>query len=207
MLTKRRIKAMDKEIEAMGIISTALNKIEDQQTVSRILNWAIEKYQVTKRTQQSFQPQSKNLTVAMEQQPNSLNDICMLTPSGDFKITVRDLKAKNGIDAAMRLALIAIYCHKRLTGEEWTSSRNIVTPALKNYRLYSGNSRTALGKHKGVIRDGDALTLDMHAEAEAEEYIAEIRDPSATGQWNPNTPSAKKKVKKKSISKGKNNEQ
>jgi hypothetical protein len=193
---------MDKEIEVMGKVSKALSEIKDEDAIQRVLNWIMDKYGAEPRQPNSSsttqRPQSLGVPSPSNPQTNGINDIGVITPSGDLKITIRDLKAKSAVDAATRLALVTIYTHQKLTGEEYTSSRKIVTPTLKNYRLYTGNSRRVLGNHKGIVRDGDNLTLDMHAESEAEAYLTEIRDSSISGSWSPTnkTSSSKKKPSK-----------
>jgi hypothetical protein len=110
--------------------------------------------------------------------------IARLTSNGDLKITIRDLKAKSGLDAAVRLAHVAIYAHEKLRGEP-LSSRRTLTPILKEWRLYDGNTRARLSKEKGIIRDGDALHLDAHSRRDAERLIQEILDDGVSGNWRP----------------------
>ena len=86
----------------------------------------------------------------------------MISDSGDFRVTVRDPKARNTNDAAIRLAVVAIHSYCKLSGEKGASSRRIVKPVLENWRAYTGNTRAALASHQGIIRDGDALSLDQH---------------------------------------------
>jgi len=94
--------------------------------------------------------------------------------SGKFSISVRNWKAKARTEQARRLAYVAIRAREKLTGEETTSSRDFVTPLLKEHRLYDGNSRSVLANDKGIQRDGDELRLDVPGKAEADRIIAEI---------------------------------
>jgi hypothetical protein len=107
----------------------------------------------------------------------------LITDTGEFKLTVRDPKAKHTNDAAVRLALVTIYVYCKLTGEKAVSSKKIVKPILEDWRAYTGNTRPVLARHKGILRNGDALSLDQHAKREAESYIKDIRDDSVTGAW------------------------
>ncbi len=113
-----------------------------------------------------------------------LPGVARLTDAGDLKITARDLKAKSGLDAAVRLAHVAIYAHERLTGQP-LSSRKGLTPLLREWRLYDGNSRARLAKERGIIRSGDALSLDAHARRDAERFVEEILSDEVAGQWRP----------------------
>lgn len=65
------------------------------------------------------------------------------------------------------------------------SSRKNLTPILKEWRLYDGNTRARLSKERGILRDGDNLSLDAHARRDAERFIEEISDPEIKGQWKP----------------------
>lgn len=108
--------------------------------------------------------------------------IAKLGSDGDLRITIRDLKARSGLDAALRLALVSIYAHQKLAGTPLSSAKGL-TPILKLWRLYDGNSRTRLAKEKGIVRTGDELSLDAHATRDAERFIEEILDPAVDGVW------------------------
>jgi hypothetical protein len=84
----------------------------------------------------------------------------------------------------VRLAYITIYACEKLTGES-LSSPKILTPLLKAWRLYNGNTRARLAKDRGIIRSGDFLTLDAHAKLDAERFIEEIHNPDVQGSWRP----------------------
>jgi hypothetical protein len=110
--------------------------------------------------------------------------IARLTDTGDLRITIRDLKARSGLDAAVRLALVSIYAHEKMTGQPLSSRKNL-TPILKEWRLYDGNTRARLSKERGILRDGDSLSLDAHARRDAERFVEEISDPEVKGEWKP----------------------
>lgn len=171
----------DREIEAMSVINEALSKVDDAQTRARILRWAVER----------FGPIGGGLpgTAAASARPQLGDDeipgIAKIDKEGKFHLTVRDLKAKGTIDAAMRLVHIAVRAHGLLSGEREVSSKNVVLPLLKSWRVYDGNTRAAIARHKGIVRSGDMLQLDVHAEKDADKYIADTLDADVQGSWKP----------------------
>lgn len=189
------------EIEALGRIDTALGELEDDDVRLRVLQWAIAKYGKgsvqmptiasapirTAAAQSGVSTPSVNYHAAPQGSSNSneIPGIAVITDAGDFKLTVRDPKAKNTNDAAIRLAVVAVYSYCQLSGESGASSRRIVKPILEKWRAYTGNTRNALASHKGIIRDGDILSLDQHAEREAEDYINQMLGDETQGSWNP----------------------
>ncbi len=199
------------EIEALGHIDNALGGLEDDDVRLRVLQWAIAKYGKGSVHAPVSAPPAIPFTSAHighapprvgsalpPQEVTSSNEIpgiAMISDSGDFRVTVRDPKARNTNDAAIRLAVVAIHSYCKLSGEKGASSRRIVKPVLENWRAYTGNTRAALASHQGIIRDGDALSLDQHAKREAEDYIAQILDDEIQGAWNP-TSVAKRKRKR-----------
>jgi PAS domain S-box-containing protein len=88
-------------------------------------------------------------------------------------MTLGELFARSRLTAAVRLAMVAIYAHERLTGRP-LSSRRTLTPLLKAWRLYDGNTRSRLAKQRGILRSGDDLALDDQARREAERFIDDI---------------------------------
>jgi len=199
------------EIEALGHIDKALGGLEDDDVRLRVLQWAIAKYggkgsvhaaiavppPITALSHGGNKPPSAGSGVNLHDlvRSNEIPGIAMISDSGDFRITVRDPKAKNTNDAAIRLAIVAIHAFCKLSGESAASSRRIVKPVLENWRAYTGNTRAALASHQGIIRNGDALSLDQHAKREAEEYISQMLDDEVKGAWNP-TSVAKRKRKR-----------
>jgi hypothetical protein len=116
--------------------------------------------------------------------PREIPGIARITDTGEMKITIRDLKAKNARDAVVRLSHIAVWAHETLTGQP-LSSRKGLTPILKEWRIYSGNARSWLAHNKGFIRSGDSLMLDAHARRDAEAYAADVTNDDVTGIWRP----------------------
>ena len=88
--------------------------------------------------------------------------------------------------AAMRLVHAVVFAHQQLLGTG-ASRKDVVNPALKRYRLYDGNARVAIARHNGLLRNGDVVTLDVHATRDAERYVAEICDSTISGSWNPDS--------------------
>jgi len=103
----------------------------------------------------------------------------------EVKFTIRDPKAESAADAVRRLAYVAIRATQLLTGEEKVSSRNIVVPLLRDFRVYNGNARGTLSKERGITRDGDLLSLDTPATHQADDYIKAIQDVEVVGKWKP----------------------
>lgn len=179
----------DDEVAAIAAINTALSKLADATARRNVLAYINARYLRAPPASAGFPaPVTSSVTPSplsvVEHTQQELPGIARLTEAGDLKITVRNLKAKNTLDAAVRLAHIAIYAHARLTDKP-LSSRKGLTPILKEWRLYDGNTRARLAKEKGIVRDGDALTLDTHAQRDAERYIEEVLNEELTGQWKP----------------------
>lgn len=192
---------VDPEIVAMSRIGEALGDIEDEQVVSRILKWAIDKFSPATQTITSTTGKQTQTGMPTPTQigvkSNELPGIAKLSEDGKFELTVRDVKAKSQQNSALRHALIIIQAYTKLTGQQSVSSRRIVSPILKDRRLYNGNTRRILAEHQGIIRDRDNLSLDSVAKDEAESYIREALDPSVKGGWNPGKVARKKKAKQK----------
>lgn len=189
----------DPELEALNNIDRSLGAL-DEDTRIRVLRWAWSKFgSVTERLDAQ---ESKPLSVSESQPTVSATDseipgIARINDAGELLLTVRDLKAKNTNDAAIRLVHIMIRANEILTGEDEVSSRNVVSPMLKKWRAYSGNTRRAIADHKGILRTGDSLSLDAHSKREADEYINQVLDESIQGSWNPS--GAKKAKGRKKI--------
>lgn len=189
----------DAELAAIAAIAKALGDVDDADARRRVLTYILARYMPeVSGTQASAVhaplpgpmgradvavPQYPPVGVG-EERPKEVPGIAQLTNAGDLKITARDLKAKSGLDAALRLAYIAIYAYYLLTGQP-LSSRKGLTPLLREWRLYTGNTRARLAKERGIIREGDGLSLDAHARRDAEQYISEILSDESVGQWRP----------------------
>jgi hypothetical protein len=185
----------DREIVAMGQISAALQALEDPAARQRVLSYVLARFAEGELISAGGKPSGGAIPAQrtelvprkVEQSDSSAKEIPgigRLTEDGQFRITIRDLKAKSGLDAATRLAHVAIYTWQRLTGEPM-SSRRILTPVLKEWRLYDGNTRHKLAGDRGILRDGDNLTLDAHARADAERFMEDILNPEIQGTWRP----------------------
>ena len=204
------IQDFDDEITAIATISSALAMVKEPDARQRVLSYILARYGpqlpadnpalARSRTDHSplsalalsagppFGGSSESRTSPLDQvtaAPKELPGIARISDSGDLKITVRDLKAKSGLDAAVRLAHVAIYAYDHLTGGQPFSSRKGLTPLLQQWRLYDGNARARLASHRGIMRSGDNLTLDAHARRDAERFIEEILSDEVPGQWRP----------------------
>lgn len=178
------------EIQALGTIIEALEGIEDQEAINRILDYVLDKFGDEDAPKK---PAKKGRKEEEEEDDDDegftadeIPGIALISDSGEFRLTVRDPKAKTTNDAAIRLALVSIYAYCQLSKEKSASSKKIVKPVLENWRAYTGNTRKALAEHAGILREGDALSLDHHATLEAEKVMHDIKDPDVTGNWQPN---------------------
>jgi len=183
----------DPEIAAILAISQALGAIDELPTRIRVLNWAMSRFgSLGAPTPPPGTPPEQRPQVQVPQpaQPVTEKDIpgvAQLSGEGEVKITIRDLKASSTNDAAKRLVLTAIRAHERLKGVRQVSSREVIVPLMRDYRVYTGNTRTVIKNYKGIIRDGDMLSLDVHAREEADRFLEEITDPEKRGTWKPGT--------------------
>jgi hypothetical protein len=169
------------ETEAIVKIDEALTSLEDVDARDRVLRWAVAKFiekgnnaslpSIYSDTPVNNDPENRNNAGKTK---NEMPGIALLD-SGNFALTIRDLKAKSVNDKAVRLTVITIYAYCKLTGESSVSSKKILKPILEDWRAYSGNTRHVLAKHPGIVRNGDNLRLDQHARQEAENYIKEIQ--------------------------------
>ena len=183
------------EVSALKAVDSAFKELDDEARL-RILQWAWSKYgNMAKKNNLGVVQASPN--VSLQNMPASVSDgeipgIAKLTEDGELVLTVRDIKAANKKDAAIRLVHISIRAYQTLTGDSKVSSKGIVTPILKEWRTYDGNTRSVISKHKGIIRNGDFLSLDAHSKLEADQYIKEILDESIEGKWSPSKVATKR---------------
>ena len=184
----------DIEIKAITAVNEALASIDDPEIRNRVLRWVNDKFGFVpsgvKPTRETTR--QRGLPSMSEVVAGEIDGIAMLTETGEFRLTVRDLKAKSANDAALRLAHIAIRAYQKLTGQKTVSSKNFLVPLLKDWRVYDGNTRAALARHKGIIRNGDELGLDSHATTDAERFISDALDNAIDGTWKPSTKARKR---------------
>jgi hypothetical protein len=186
----------DAEIAAIAQISAALRAIEDPVARGRVLSYVLARFSdgpIARSAAPTPVPRAPGLVPAgvgvgegerLNTSAREIGGIARLTDDGQLKVTVRDLKAKSGLDAATRLAHVAIYAHQEMAGQP-LSSRKGLTPLLREWRLYDGNTRRKLGNDRGILRDGDNLSLDAHAKMDAQRYIEDILNPDVQGSWRP----------------------
>jgi len=179
------------EIQAMGKVDEALGGLEDESARGRIIRWASEKYAVALNTKpmipsQLLNPSSQSsLGAPPAVSGGEIPGIAKFVGE-ELRVLARDIKASSTNDAAIRLVHIAIRANETLTGSETVSSRHIVTPILKAWRAYTGNTRPAIANQRGILRNGDLMSLDEHGKRDADEYMRQILDSSVEGTWNPN---------------------
>jgi hypothetical protein len=183
----------DGEIAAIAAISGALSKLDDAEARERVISYVLARYlpktagvqpSLAVRTGTAAPVLSVAPTPAGASVTNEIPGIARLTEGGELQVTIRDLKARSGLDAAVRLSYVAIYAHQKLASRPLSSPTGL-TPLLKAWRLYDGNTRTRLAKDKGILRSGDDLSLDAHATRDAERFIQEILDEGVQGSWKP----------------------
>jgi PAS domain S-box-containing protein len=173
----------DSELAAIAASTAALSKLADAEARRRVLSYVLARclpesgLALAPPAQiPSPLPMSPSAISVVEYMQRELPGVACLTETGEFRITTRDLRAKSALDAAVRLARLAIYAHERLTGRP-LSSRKGLTPLLKEWGLYDGNARARLAKEPGIVRSGDNLSLDSRARREAERLVEELRQP------------------------------
>jgi hypothetical protein len=185
------VAAEDAEVEAIAAVSRVLSKLADPDARGRVISYVLARFAGAIRPAAATAPPSPRAPstagVAEVQGTGTkeLDGIARLGEDGSLRLTVRDLKANSTNDAAVRLAHVAIYAHEYLTGGQPLSSKGILTPLLKEWRVYDGNTRARLAREKGIIRNGDMLNLDAHARRDAERYVKEILEASVEGSWKP----------------------
>jgi hypothetical protein len=178
------------ELECMKIIDEGLQAVPEEATRARIASWVASKYggvQISRGTDLGRGASvSSGVAIAGDVAKNGeVAGIAKLSQSGEVLLTVRDFKAKSANDAAIRLVHVLIWVTGKLAGRPAVSSKNEVVPLLRKYRLYDGNTRGVIAKDKGLVRDGDELSLDFHAEQLAEKFVNDILDGSIEGRWKP----------------------
>lgn len=188
------------EIEALGKIEAIIETIDEAEARDRILSWMISKYSSSKDLMlPNINSQQRSGDVGgglnSEVVGNEIPGIAQITGSGDFRLTVRDIKARSANDAAVRLAHVVIRAYQQLIGDDSVSSKKVLLPILRDWRAYDGNTRKALVAQKGILREGDQLSLDHHAKQDAERFIREILDDSIEGKWSPKPKARKKQTK------------
>jgi hypothetical protein len=197
METNNESPLIDLEANAIASISIALRPL-DEEARSRVFEYVARRFSFgssvpnTASASLAASPSQNAILVAPPKNTGdnasmSLGEIAGIAlKEGDdgIRITVRDLKARSGLDAAVRLAHIAIYACEKLLKRP-LSSRNELNPLLGEWRLYDGNTRARLAKEVGIVRDKDNLKLDAHARKAAEKYIEDVLDESTSGRWKP----------------------
>lgn len=183
----------DRELAAIAAATAALSTLAEPAAVQRALAYMVVRHFPDPPFPGPALPALGAAAARILRRPGNreLPGIARVTPAGDFHLTVRDLKARSALDAAVRLAKVAIYAHELLTGEPLPSRRGL-TPLLRAWGLYDGNTRTRLAKERGILRRGDSLSLDDQARHQAERLIEEMRSPrhraaprGGAAKWGP----------------------
>jgi hypothetical protein len=178
------------ELECMRVIDGALQEVSDEAARARIATWVAAKYaglSSLNKGESASSIEGGSSEGAVVEKDGQIPGIAKLSSAGEVQLTVRDFKARSANDAAGRLVHVLLWATKKLTGNLSVSSKSVIVPALRKYRCYDGNTRSAIAKDKGLVREGDLLSLDFHAELLAEKYAKEILDPGSEGKWKPGT--------------------
>jgi PAS domain S-box-containing protein len=177
----------DYELAAIAKSSAAVQELPDSESRRRVLTYVMDRYfpesgSHQQRSASASQPGSVAVseTRVQEFSEGDLRGIARITDEGDFEIVIREFWASSRLDAAVRLAKLAIYAHERLTGAAM-SSRTCLTPLLKAWHLYDGNTRARLARERGIIRSGDSLSLDDPEKSRANRSVVEMRSRVGTG--------------------------
>jgi hypothetical protein len=190
--------AVHSELDIMRVVGEAIESLTDIDARNRVMAWIVSRFGVPPSRRIRLEAGNQiGMTGIATLADREFPGIARLTPSNELEVTIRDLKANSTVDAAVRLAHVVIYANEKLTGERAVSSRKVLSPILKEWKAYDGNTRAALARHKGIHRDDDLLSLDSIAKQDAEKYIIEILDESVQGSWNPRTRTNKKTSSKK----------
>jgi hypothetical protein len=128
----------------------------------------------------------------------NLSAIATLTPEGQYHSSIRDLKAINAKDAAKRLVYTLIQSYTKLMNSSSVSRKEIINPELIRWRLSDGNTRALIASDRGIIKIGDQLSLDQHAQNEADQFINDIKDSEKVGTWKPGIIKKQKRKKNES---------
>jgi PAS domain S-box-containing protein len=181
-----RAKHHDKELAAIAESTAAIQELPDGEARRRVLSYVMDRFfpetgSDQQRSASASQPVSMAVsgTRAREFTGRDLQGVARITDEGDFEIVLREFWASSRSDAAVRLARLAIHAHERLTGTAM-SSRTGLTPLLKAWHLYDGNTRARLARERGIIRSGDGLSLDDLEKARADRSVAEMRSRTGT---------------------------
>src|SRR5258706_2157414 len=142
---------MASEFDAMKTIDELLASLNDEER-GRVLQWVSAKYGLTVqnmvRAGVRLDRNESALSVAKASGGvKEIPGIARLTTDGNLKLTVRDVKAKNTNDAAIRLIHIVVLANELLTGESGVSGKSVVVPTLREWRAYTGNTRAMIAKN------------------------------------------------------------
>ena len=169
------------ELECMRLLDQQISQV-DEAARSRIVSWLADKY-MAKKSAPLVAGAADQKAISIES--GEIRGIAKTSASGEVQLTVRDFKGRSANDVATRLVHVLVWATRRLTDAPFASSRHSIVPALRRYRCYDGNTRAVLARDKGLVRDGDNLSLDFHANELAEKFVAEILDANVEGRWRP----------------------
>ena len=164
------------ELQVMRAVDELLGEL-DAEARQRVLAWAAAKFSVGPVLgAKSFREDAQHAA--------EMPGIAVIR-NQRLEVVLSDLKAQSGVDAAIRLAHVVLFAYERLTGERSASTRKVLVPILREWRLYDGNTRARLAGCRGIVRKGDLVSLDAPAKRYAQSVIDEILNPDVPGRWHP----------------------
>ncbi len=148
----------------------------------------------------SLQDQGKINIIEKGQVEDELSLIATVDPDGMYHSTIRDLKASSAKDAAKRLVYVLIRSYTKMMNSPSVSRKEIIYPELVRWRLANGNTRGFIANDRGIIKNDDQLSLDNHAQKEADQFIEDIGNLEKRGSWKPGTVKRQRRLKDESKS-------
>jgi hypothetical protein len=185
----------DQEIDAIAKVSAALDAVDDPQARLRVLRWANEKFGYKPMPH----PPTVEKTTKQRGDGTEIPGIAVLSENGEVRFTIRDLKAKSAREATTRLVYVGVHATEMLTGKKGVSRKSVIVPLLKHWRVYDGNARQLLAMDRGLLKNGDEIELDGHAQKDAERFVQEIQDSNQVGSWRPGSGGRKKTTSKAAV--------
>lgn len=180
------------EFDVMKAIARALHRLKDVDAVHRVLDYFVRRHGLV--VSQGFAVTGVGLDAVTSPRPTKCREIpgiACLNDNDEVEFTLRDIRAKSANDAAVRLVHIAILVYSELKGETSVPAK-IIARLLNDHRCYDGNTRAAIARCKGIIKDKDhRRSLDAPARDEAQRIVMEIQLGRGPDIWKPGERPAK----------------
>ena len=178
-----------KEIEAMGKIAEALEGLGEEER-NRIFAWVYSKFKIKDEMPIVVGTLGQTPTVP---ESGDFSDIAEISGE-EIRIICSDLKAKTNKDADLRVAYIVCYLRKKMSNDERTPIKDILSQ-IKYHGAKDTNTSANIAKQKDLLKEDGFIKLTKPAEQKAKQYIDEIRNPDIKGEWKPAARTSPKKKK------------